>query len=136
MDYSAVMAFHPQLGNALLLQLVLGLIGQSAHMGGGVAHRNDKIIGDGGQILHLQHPDVHRLFGVQCPCQFHGKFFAVHSCPFFLLLYAAGWLSASCCSVVTSYSTAWEPSRFSFCWACWSCSIRPPICWMLASVAV
>ena len=87
-DDAAVVQQHPALAvvalgaqhlDALAVQLELGLIGQGAHMGGGHTRGNDKIFGNGGQVLNRQDVDVDGLLRVQRTRQTNGKFFAFHS---------------------------------------------------------
>ena len=86
-DDAAVVQQHPALAvmplgaqdlDALALQLELGLIGQSADMGGGHTRGNDEIFRNGGQVLHGQNVDIDGLLGVQRTGQTNGKFFAFH----------------------------------------------------------
>ena len=71
---------------ALLPQLELRFVRQRAHMGGGGAGGNDKILSHGGQRLNRQNADVQRLFRVQRTRQTDGNFLALHRCS----PYAAG----------------------------------------------
>ena len=88
-DDAAVVQQHPALAvvalgaqhlDALAVQLELGLIGQSADMGGGHTRGNDEIFGNGGQVFHGQNVDVDGLLCVQRARQTNGKFFAFHRC--------------------------------------------------------
>ena len=85
-DDAGIIQQHPVLGvealggvglDALLRKLVLHLVGQSTHLGGGGAGSNDEVIGQNGQALHFEHADIHGLFLIQDLCDLNGKGLAV-----------------------------------------------------------